>query len=172
MEVLQLFPLPHDFKPVAETCSKFEDNVFNLFHEVYCIKKNKIDELYQLIINDTENFDDIDFIVNLQNDLGIADNSLETYGEWGYVFSIMQTLESYREVNSSFEEYIQNSTSQLKSLVKKQIQSCYLSLKDLYYYYSYDIDFDHMLKMHEITTDKMRFTMDDLYFVDKNKLSI
>ena len=132
MEILRMYGLPTNFKPVAKLCSQLENN---LFIEYKCFESLSNKNYYNIVMNlsnDTEIEDDVEFIVNLQNEFDIANETAQEKAEWYYTLASCRTIETLAEIKLKYNQYI-NTIAHFESNLYTKI----VKIKDyiLNYYY-------------------------------------
>jgi hypothetical protein len=169
MEIFQNFALPENFKSVANKCNNFEKDILKQFGYVYYFEKKDYSKMYELITNDNEIVDDVNFIVKLQHDFGIADNSLQIYGEWAYALSICRTLENFKSCNNEYETYIETKTKTFPENIRTKIKLIKSSIIDMYNFYMHEFDTNQIILFYEKNKNEDFINMNDLNFYNFKK---
>ena len=107
MESLRVFRLPCDFKPVARICAEIERGFLTEMASFMKLQEKS----YITVLGDMEQDtidikDDVEFIVNLQNEFDIANETAQEKAEWYYTLASCRTIETLAEIKLKYNQYI------------------------------------------------------------------
>jgi hypothetical protein len=168
MEILSYYVLPREFRPVLELCNEIEQNLFIEYKCTIKLKESNYKNIVDNLIFEPEIEDDLDFIVRMQNECGIANDTTKERAEWYYTFASIRTIENYSKLYKEYYKYI-DTINNLQFNLRLKIYSIKNMIIEIYQNYIFNTSYDDIYNMVNQISHVKNYNLDkDFVWERKN----
>lgn len=169
MEILRHYTLPNDFKPVVFLCNEVEKSIFIELNCFAAIKKKDYDNINYNLLHEPEIKDDVDFIVRMQHECDIADETQEEISEWFYTLASIRTLENFQKCSNEYDIYT-NSITKESDYIRIKTNIIKDLVLDIYRKYLYSTSFEEIDNLiSKIQNSNFIDIENDILWMDSDK---
>lgn len=137
---------------------------------MFCSNKKKdYDNINYNLLHEPEIKDDVDFIVRMQHECDIADETQEEISEWFYTLASIRTLENFQKCSNEYDIYT-NSITKESDYIRIKTNIIKDLVLDIYRKYLYSTSFEEIDNLiSKIQNSNFIDIENDILWMDSDK---